>query len=80
MVDKIVTNEEIAELLAKLCYKPNSNRTDVATQLFIERVVLPKDVSNYTEFEMKSYILRKLDIVEKIIKNRYTQEFVIKVQ
>ena len=50
-----LTDENVAQELAELCYA-NSNRETFPMQLFIEALVLPKNVGSYTEEEMKKYI------------------------
>ena len=53
-------NEKIAELVAKKVYGDNSEKTDFAIQLLIEKLVLAKDIASYTELDMKEAILNVL--------------------
>ncbi|MER2005958.1 MAG: hypothetical protein ABS939_00780 [Psychrobacillus sp.] len=54
-------NEEIAKLLGNHCFNANTSDLDYAVQLFIEKVVLPKEVDGYNAEEMGKYILAYLN-------------------
>lgn len=56
-----MTNEQIAKILAELAYKNNDSDEDFAVQLFIEEMVLPEHVEDYSEKSMEEYILAKLE-------------------
>ena len=62
-INDILSNEKIAAILAKRCYSSNTDMKDLAVQLFIEYVCLPKEFGKlgYTELEMKQYILNYLN-------------------
>jgi len=55
-------NKTIAELLANLCYKPKQSYSgEFAAQIFVENIVLPEYLDNYTEKELERYILEFLE-------------------
>ncbi len=57
-----MTNEEIAEHLSWICYKPNTNRRDMyAVQLFVEKLVLPEGVTSYPRNIMEEKIIELLE-------------------
>jgi hypothetical protein len=54
--------EKMAKLIASFCYKSkeSDNDPEFAAQIFIENLVLPKEVDSYTEDKMEKYILQFL--------------------
>lgn len=48
---------DVAKLIAKKVCSPCTNKDDLAVQLFLEALVLPKDCNSYTDAEFERYIL-----------------------
>jgi hypothetical protein len=55
------TNEELAAAAAKVMYGLGHSERDAPLRYVIERLVIPEDVSAYTEAEMKEWILDWLE-------------------
>ena len=55
-------NKEIAQLLAMKIFGPAKTQTDLAVQLFIEKLSMPDDVVGYTVEEAEQYILQALEL------------------
>jgi hypothetical protein len=56
-----MNNAEIAKKLSEVVYMPVKDGSfEFAVQLFLEEVVLPSDVSSYTQQGMEDYILKYL--------------------
>ena len=53
------TDEELAAEAARIMYYPG-NQHDSALRYVIEALVMPEDVSGYTEEDMAAWILEKL--------------------
>ena len=53
-----MSNEEIAERLSKLVFNNSQKDDRYAMQLFVGRVVLPKDTDGYTLDQLEKYILK----------------------
>ena len=51
-----ITNDMIANKLAIFSYKPHTDITNICLQLFIENVVLNKDIKSYTMAQMDKAI------------------------
>jgi hypothetical protein len=57
-----MTNEEIAHHLSWICYNPNTNRRDMyAVQLFVEKLVLPDNVTSYARNLLEERIIEFLE-------------------
>ena len=63
MVEKTLTNKQIADLIGKEMYNPSLTETEFAFQLFVERMVRPPNCDAYTDIEMKEWVLKKLEEV-----------------
>ena len=62
-----MTNKKIAELMARKLYNPSENETEYAFQLFVERLLIPYNVSNYTEERMREWIVNCLNGKDHVI-------------
>jgi hypothetical protein len=61
MKEKGLTNKQIADLIATDVYNPSMTETEFAFQLFVERMVCPPNCDAYSDDEMKTWILQKLE-------------------
>lgn len=55
-------NRQIAEKLARVCFKPKDGTSDLfAFQLFIETLVLPKNCLSYSKEDLEGWILNYME-------------------
>lgn len=59
-IKAIYNDDELAKWAAKGCFNPAINQEHAAMQWTIERLVLPKDISGYTEEEIEKFIFLAL--------------------
>jgi len=58
----MIDHNEVAKKLARFCYSPRNGEgsTEHLLQTFIEAHVLPRNVTSYTEDDMREYIYQYL--------------------
>lgn len=62
-----MTNNEIANKVAEKLYRPNLDDIDYATQLLIEKLIIPESILTYTKDVVEKLILEELDKKDPLI-------------
>ena len=61
MESRTLNDKEIAQNVAEFCFRPHHNTAELAIQLLVETLVLPKDCDGYSATTMKEHILKALE-------------------
>ena len=61
MESRTLTDKEIAQNVAEFCFRPHHNTAELAIQLLVEALVLPKDCDGYSATTMEEHILKALE-------------------
>lgn len=65
-----ITNEEIAERVARVVYKSKEEKSDdFAVQLMVEKLLIPVEIKSYSKKEVKQWILDVLNVEDNLKAN-----------